>query len=236
MFGFKISRYAIVSMIACASLQADQVTWNVMPETQSVLIQDARWHQLSSKEKSIMLEIVATNIYGQKNTAAQLLQDDDIATQKLSSLYDLLAFAVKNNNKTLLFFLLSHGVNVTDQAVNALSEYQMEKFFEFGLSPNHRLSNGDTLLINAMKHKKWDIARALLKAQAEVTLTDASGKKAFDYVTMSDINWHFENDTNLYKHLTCLQKLKALRPHTDTILCLTFLAAASYGFYKLVNE
>ncbi|MCX5923846.1 MAG: hypothetical protein NTZ68_00255 [Candidatus Dependentiae bacterium] len=236
MSNLKLSLCAIVSMVACGSFQAKPVTWNVMPETESALIQDSRWHQLSSKEKSVMLEVV-NNDYN-KSKLAQLLQDDVVTYQKLSSLYDLLALAVKNNNETFLFFLLSQGSKVTDLAINAAYDVQIEKFLEFGLSPNHKLSNGDTMLINAMKAKNWNVARALLYANADLSLTDSMGKKAFDYVTMKDIdNYCFKGTQSVfYKHLTFLQKVKAVSPCGDTVMALAVYGTMAYCAYTWATK
>lgn len=231
----------VLSAFSCGVFSAEPAGWNVMPENESELIQDSRWHQLSDTEKTAMLSILAGSSNGLQ--ALELLAKDLKTYQKLSGLYDLLAIAVKNHQETLLFFLLSQGVKITDRAINSAYETHFITFLEFGLSPDYTLANGDTLLVNAVKGKKWGVAKLLLEAQADVMVKDAAGKTAFEYVTLSDINWYFNGSSSIfYKHLTFLQKLKSRCPSSQTIveaigmtLFVTVAAIAAHEGYTRFN-
>lgn len=199
---FKSRFFLTLSMAACfmGVLYPKPVNWNVVPTTGSVLIQDPRWHTLSSKEKSVMLQIMSKQIL----VALETLKNDTAMYQSLSSKYDLLTMSFSDYDYSFRFFLLSQGVRITDQAIQA-SRYHMQELFDFGLSPNHKLSNGDTLLHNAIKNKDWSAVEILLRAQADVTLTDGAGKTPFEYVKMSDMAiYHVGKLT--YKQLTALSK------------------------------
>ncbi len=228
---FQSRFFLCMSMAACfmGVLRSEGVSWHVVPETESVLIQDPRWHTLSSKQKSVMLQIVGS----ERQAAAQALKDDVATYQALSGKYDLLAMS--GNDNALVFFLLSQGVKITDQAIKAFG-YNMTQFLEFGLSPNHTLSNGDTILHNAIKNKDWRTAEVLLKAQADVTLTDAAGKTPFEYMTLSDArNYYvYDHKSLLYKHLTWCQKVNSMFPRTETVIQVAVMSAMIYGYYKTV--
>ena len=230
---FQSRFFLCMSMAACfmGVLRSEDVTWHVVPETESVLIQDHRWHTLTGKAKSVMLQIVGNEC----QAAAQALKDDAATYQMLSGKYDLLAMSY--TDKTLTFFLMSQGVKITDQAIKAFC-YNMTQFLEFGLSPNHTLSNGDTILHNAIKNKDWRTVEVLLEAHADVTLTDAAGKTPFEYVTLSDeSSYYFVNNKSLlYKHLTWCQKVRSACPRSETVIQAVCLAAMVYGYYKAVIE
>lgn len=169
-------------------------TWNAMPTTPAVLVSDARWHELSPKEQSIMLHIL-------DGTAADIivkeLSENITAYKKISGLYDLLAIAINKNSNAFLFFLLSQGVAITDQAIfesyKIENAYILSKLFKFGLNPNHKLSNGDTLFIDAIKNNRIEVIRLLLDQEAiDTSLVDATDKTAFDYITINTFDYGYQ--------------------------------------------
>ncbi|MCX5923159.1 MAG: ankyrin repeat domain-containing protein [Candidatus Dependentiae bacterium] len=228
---FKSRFFLTLSMVACfvGALHSKPVAWNVVPTTESVLIQDSRWHTLSGKEKSVMLQIMSHQFL----VAIEALKNDTAMYQSLSSKYDFLAMS---HDDVFQFFLLSQGVRITDQGIQR-ARYCMQQLLDFGLSPNHKLSNGDTVLHDAIKAQNWSVVEVLLRAQADVTLTDAAGKTPFDYVRLSDMKhmwFHGGSGALLYKHLTLCQKARANLPESGTVVLMAILAATAYGYYKVV--
>lgn len=190
--GVFMFKQTLLLSVLCASigLNADRVTWNQVPEGEVLLMSDARWHQLSSKEKDIMLQIVNNHI----NPAMQSLKDDVVAYNHLVSLYDLLGLAVKSYHQTFIFFLFSQGISLTDESIKSLldnSYSYLTMAFEFGLSINHRFASGDSLLHYAVHQKRWSIVASLVKAGVDTSFIDGNGKTAFEYVTIDDMDWEF---------------------------------------------
>lgn len=182
----------VSALFFATALDAGAVTWNQVPESEAVLIRDPRWHQLSSKEKEIMLHVVNN----QTDLAVQSLKDNAAAYNNLTSLYDLLGLAIRNYQTTLVFFLFSQGIYLTDETIKLLCDHSsygsqnlLTMAFDFGLSSNYCFANGDNLLQYVIKNKQRDIVFVLLKVGADISAIDSNGDSLL-HLAVKNKQWY----------------------------------------------